>query len=115
MACQSPQRHLSVANLHSLGLYNHSVRHKIPRWNESLLTLLGQEQGESALQRNTLARPLVVGREARRVRRLGDLAVGDLFEGVEAGAAGVEGVHQMHGGRLFSRIWNEAVVENEWR
>lgn len=70
--------------------------------DEASLTLLGQEQGESALERDTLARPLVVGGEARGMRRLGDLAVGDLFEGVEAGAAGVEGVHQMHGGRVGS-------------
>lgn len=64
-----------------------------------LLTLLRQEQVKATLQRNALARPLVVGREARRVRRLGDLAVGDLLEGVEAVAAGVEGVHEMHDGR----------------
>lgn len=38
------------------------------------------------------------------MRRLGDLAVGDLFEGVEAVAAGVEGVHQMHGGRFAFEI-----------
>jgi hypothetical protein len=68
-----------------------------------LLTLLGQEQGKSALQSNTLARPLVVGGDARGVSGLGDLAVGDLLEGVEAVAAGVEGVHQMHSGRLVLR------------
>lgn len=34
------------------------------------------------------------------MRRLGDLAVGDLLEGVEAVAAGVEGVHEMHDGRV---------------
>lgn len=73
-------------------------------WHEASLTLLGQEKGKSALQGDTLARPLVIGGEARRVRRLGDLAVGDLLEGVEAVAAGVEGVHQMHGGRLDVRV-----------
>lgn len=61
-------------------------------------TLLGQEETETALQRNTLARPLVVGREARRVRRLGHLSVGNLFERVQAVALVVEGVHEMHGG-----------------
>ena len=30
--------------------------------------------------------------------RLGDLSVGDLLQGVDAGAVGVEGVHEMHGG-----------------
>lgn len=44
---------------------------------------------------------LVVGREASRVGRLGDLAVVDLLEGVEALARGRHGVHQMHiGGSL---------------
>lgn len=64
------------------------------------LTLLRQEQTESLLQSNTLPRPLVVRGEARRVRRLGDLAVGDLLEGVEAVAGRIEGVHKMHGGRF---------------
>ena len=40
---------------------------------------------------------LVVGREASRVGGLGDLAVVDLLEGVEALARGRQGVHQMHG------------------
>lgn len=73
--------------------------------NERLLTLLRQEQVEAALQCDALARPLVIGREAGGMRRLGDLAVGDLLEGVEAVAAGVEGVHQMHDGRLDQVIW----------
>lgn len=64
----------------------------------SLLLLLSQEQVKATLQRDALTRPLVIGGEARRVRRLGDLAVGDLLQGVEAVAVGVEGVHQMHGG-----------------
>lgn len=33
------------------------------------------------------------------MRRLSDLAVRDLLERVQAVAVGVEGVHQMHGGR----------------
>jgi hypothetical protein len=41
---------------------------------------------------------LVVGREASRVGGLGDLAVVDLLEGVEALARGRHGVHQMHSG-----------------
>lgn len=45
-------------------------------------TLLGEEQAEATLQRNSLPRPLVVGGEARGVRRLGDLAVGHLLESV---------------------------------
>jgi hypothetical protein len=37
---------------------------------------------------------------------LGDLAVVDLLEGVEALAGGRHGVHQMHGGGiLFGDIW----------
>ena len=44
---------------------------------------------------------LVVGREASRVGGLGDLAVVDLLEGVEALARGRQGVHQMHGGGSF--------------
>lgn len=68
------------------------------------LTLLRQQQSEAALQRHTLAGPLVVGREARGVGRFGDLAVGNLFERVEAVAAGVEGVHQMHFGRIVESV-----------
>ena len=41
---------------------------------------------------------LVVGGEASRVGGLGNLAVVDLLEGVEALAGGRQGVHQMHGG-----------------
>ena len=41
--------------------------------------------------------PLVVGGEARRVRRLGDLALEDLLERVGALARGrVDIAHQMH-------------------
>ena len=63
-----------------------------------LLTLLSQEKLKSSLESNALARPLVIGREARRVSRLGDLSVGNLLEGVKAVALSVEGVHQMHCG-----------------
>ena len=35
------------------------------------------------------------------MRRLGELAVGDLLEGVQAVAVGIESVHEMHDGRLF--------------
>lgn len=37
------------------------------------------------------------------MRGLGDLARGDLFEGVEALAVGVEGVHEMHGEGMLVR------------
>jgi hypothetical protein len=47
---------------------------------------------------------LVVGREASRVGGLGDLAVVDLLEGVEALASGRHGVHQMHSGGSFGGI-----------
>lgn len=41
--------------------------------------------------------PLVIGGEARGVRRLGDLALEDLLEGVDALARGsVDVAHQMH-------------------
>ena len=47
---------------------------------------------------------LVVGREASRVGGLGDLAVVDLLEGVEALARRRHGVHQMHIGGSFGGI-----------
>ena len=47
---------------------------------------------------------LVVGREASRVGGLGDLAVVDLLEGVEALARGRHGVHQMHVGGGFGGV-----------
>lgn len=43
-----------------------------------------------------MARPLVVGREARRVRRLGNLALEHLLEGVGTLARGVDVAHEMH-------------------
>jgi hypothetical protein len=49
---------------------------------------------------------LVVGGEASGVGGLGDLAVVDLLEGVEALAGGRHGVHEMHGGgSLFGGVW----------
>lgn len=47
---------------------------------------------------------LVVGREASRVGGLGDLAVVDLLEGVDALAGGRHGVHQMHGSGIFGEV-----------
>ena len=52
-----------------------------------------------------MARPLVIGREAGRVRRLGDLAIEHLLEGVEALAAVVEVVHEMHFGGLADSVF----------
>lgn len=69
---------------------------KTERKSRERLTQLGKKQTETPLQGNTLARPLVVGREASRVRRLSHLSLGDLLQGVQAGALGVEGVHEMH-------------------
>jgi len=56
---------------------------------------------------------LVVGGEAGRVGGLGDLAVVDLLEGVEALAGGRHGVHQMHGGG--SLIGDICDLEINWR
>ena len=42
-------------------------------------TLLRQEDSKPLAHRNAVPRPLVVGREARRVRRLGHLPVHDLL------------------------------------
>jgi len=58
-----------------------------------------------------VARPLVVGREARRVRRLGDLAAKDLLEGVLAAGRGTGASlggdeHQMH----VCGVWIETVT-----
>jgi len=61
-----------------------------------LLLQLDQEQAKASLQGDSLSGPLVIGREARWVRRLGDLAVSDLFEGIQAVAIVVESVHEMH-------------------
>lgn len=43
--------------------------------------------------------PFVIGGEASRVGGLGDFALEDLFEGVDALARGVDVAHQMHFGR----------------
>jgi len=65
---------------------------------EEKRTLLSQEQPEPPPQRDAMARPLVVGGEARRVRRLGHLAVEDFLEGVSpACGCGVGvGVGEVH-------------------
>lgn len=61
-------------------------------------TLLGEQEAEALLEGDALAGPLVVWREAGWVRRLCDLALEDLLEGVGALAALVDGVHEMHRG-----------------
>jgi hypothetical protein len=66
------------------------------------LLLLSQEELESSLKSNALARPLVVGRETSRVSGLGDLSLSDLLQGVKAVALSVESVHQMHCGGCLS-------------
>lgn len=74
------------------------------------LTVLRHKQVESLPESDPVARPLVVGREARRVRRLGDLAVQHLLERVQALAAAVEVVHEMHlGGDVFREIGGKVV------
>lgn len=68
-----------------------------------LLTLLSQQKAVSLLKRNTVSRVLVIWREARWVCRLGDLAVVDLLQRVDALAGRVKGVHKMHGcGLVFN-------------
>lgn len=66
-----------------------------------LILLLSQEKLKASLESNALARPLVIGGEARGVGGLGDLSLGDLLEGVQAIALGVESVHKMHFGGLM--------------
>ena len=69
-------------------------------------TLLVQKHGEPLAHGDAVARPLIVGREARRVRRLGHLAVHDLLEGVApAGAVGLGEVHEMHGYWRTGWLW----------
>ena len=58
---------------------------------------------------------LVVGREASRVGGLGDLAVVDLLEGVEALARGRHGVHQMHVGGSLGSIERFGVIGSSVR
>lgn len=61
-----------------------------------LILLLGKKEIESLLESNPLPRPLIVWREACGMRGFGDLSVGNLLQGVEAIAIGVERVHEMH-------------------
>ena len=67
-------------------------------------TLLRQQKAISLLNSNTVSRVLVIRGKSRRVRRLGDLAVVDLLQGVNALAGCVEGVHEMHGCGLSSLL-----------
>lgn len=60
------------------------------------LTLLGHEQTESLLQRDPVPGPFVIGREARRMCRLGHLALECLLERVCSLARSVEVDHEMH-------------------
>lgn len=53
--------------------------------------------------------PLVVGGEASRVGRLGDLALEDLLEGVGTLARGVDVAHQMHDDRDKSLSISESL------
>merc|ERR1712230_50558 len=62
-----------------------------------LILLLHHEQTVALLERNPVPGVLVVGREPRWVRRLGDLAINDLLQRVLALAIRSEGVHKMHG------------------
>lgn len=93
---------------------------------------LGEEKAVALLEGDTLPAPivrpaffvptrahrieslpgvLVVGGEASRVGGLGNLAVVDLLEGVEALAGGRHGVHQMHGGgSLIGVIWDSRLA-----
>jgi hypothetical protein len=73
------------------------------------LTLLGQEQAISLLQRHPMSRVLVVGRKSRRVRRLGHFTGDHLVQGVDALAIGIEGIHEMHAERLFA-VGNDCEV-----
>lgn len=93
------QKHPQAQIPPSLLQQNKPLEKKRPE-KDCQLTLLGQKKGKPPLQRNTLARPLVIWRESRRVRRLGDLSVGDLLERVQAVAIGVESAHEMHFGGM---------------
>jgi len=62
-----------------------------------LVLLLHHEQTVALLERNPVPRVLVIRREPRWVRRLGDLAINDLLQRVLALAIRSEGVHKMHG------------------
>lgn len=59
-------------------------------------TLHAWQPAEPLAQDVAVLGPFVVGREARGVRRLGDLALEDLVEGVDPLARGVDVAHQMH-------------------
>ena len=64
-----------------------------------------RQAAESLAQKVAVLAPLVVGGEAGGVRRLGDLALEHLLEGVGALARGrVDVAHQMHFGR-WELVW----------
>lgn len=73
---------------------------RLSRLPELRLTLLCQKKSVALLDGNAVPAVLVVGREAGRVRALGDLSVDDLLQGVDAlgRIRGVGDVHEMHGG-----------------
>lgn len=71
-----------------------TARHQ-PKGASSLNTL--RQASKSLAQQVAVLAPLIVGRETGGVRRLGDLALEDLLEGVGALARGrVDVAHQMH-------------------
>jgi hypothetical protein len=82
------------------------------------LTLLRQKQTVSLLDGDAVPRVLVVGREARGVGALGDLAINDLAQRVDAlgRVLGVGDVHQMHAAtvsiELCLRIFAAAASSN---
>ena len=67
-------------------------------------TLLRRQQAEALLEGYAVAGPLVVGREARRVRRLGHLALQHLLQSVCPLAVGADNDHEMHLG-LTIGVW----------
>lgn len=58
---------------------------------------------------------LVVWGESGRMRRLGDLAGSDLLERIDALAFGIESVHEMHVGDLFSIVFACPITYMFWR
>lgn len=79
----------------------HFYKHMDSQISKIRLTLLGQEQPVSLLQRHPMSRVLVIRRKSRRVSRLGHFARNDLVQRVNALAIGINGVHKMH----FVRYW----------
>ena len=69
---------------------------QISSHSNTKLTLLCNKQSISPLQGNAVSRVFIIWGETRWVGGLGDFARDDLFEGVDADAFRVEGVHKMH-------------------